>query len=222
MTESMAARLRAATSELHRQAERTPFMAALLHGRLDTPAYCLMLCNLEAIYESLERGLRLHASHPAISPLALPAIFRTEALRDDLNALHGGAWRDDLDHLPACAHYMARLREIADRDPALLVAHAYVRYLGDLSGGQVLKAIISRSFGLAPEGRGTAFYKFGEPAQVARLAHELRVGIDLACLAAGDGAAVVQEARRAFEMHSVLFDELAGACGIGGHGVDRT
>ncbi|RYF37231.1 MAG: biliverdin-producing heme oxygenase [Comamonadaceae bacterium] len=215
MTDALAARLRAATSVLHRQAERTPFMAALLRGRMTAPAYCLLLRNLEAIYESMEIGLCLHDGHPAVSHLVVPAVFRTDALRDDLQELHGSGWREDLDRLPACARYTARLREIADRDPALLVAHAYVRYLGDLSGGQMLKDIVSRSLGLAPLARGTAFYEFGPPERVAMLAQRLRAGIDLAGQAAGASAAMVQEARHSFEMHCDLFGELADACGIG-------
>lgn len=223
MTESLAARLRDATSELHRQAERTPFMAALLRGRLDAAAYCLLLRNLEEIYDALEGGLHRHAGHPAISPLGLTALLRTDALREDLQALHGNAWREELGCMPACARYTARLREIADRDPALLVAHAYVRYLGDLSGGQMLKTIVSRSLGLAPQARGTAFYAFGAPERVAALAQVLRAGIDLVSHHADGGAGIVQEATRAFELHCALFEELAGACGIGppAHGEKR-
>ncbi|RZJ22935.1 MAG: biliverdin-producing heme oxygenase [Haliea sp.] len=215
MTESLAARLRDATSELHRQAERTPFMAALLRGRLDSPAYCTLLRNLEEIYDALEGGLHRHAGHPAISPLGLMALQRSETLREDLQALHGSAWREELKRMPACARYTARLREIAARDPALLVAHAYVRYLGDLSGGQILKDIVSRSLRLAPLARGTAFYEFGPPERVAMLAQQLRTSIDRAGQASGSSAAMVQEARHSFELHCDLFGELADACGIG-------
>ena len=41
------------------------------------------------------------------------------------------------------------------------MAHAYTRYLGDLSGGQILKKIAQRAMNLS-DGRGLAFYEFNE------------------------------------------------------------
>ncbi len=215
MSDLLSGRLRAATGALHRQAEGTPFMAALVAGRLNAKAYCLMLRNLEPIYVALEDGLQRHASHAAVAPVALPELFRTATLRDDLQALHGVTWSEDLPLVPESERYAARLRAIAADAPALLVAHAYVRYLGDLSGGQMLKNIVARSLGLAPQARGTAFYDFGAPgAPVAVLAGRLRSGLDLSGQAAPDGDAVVQEAVDAFGMHCVLFAELADACAL--------
>jgi heme oxygenase len=40
-----------------------------------------------------------------------------------------------------------------------LLAHAYVRYLGDLSGGQIIGGRIKRAYGLKGK-EGTAFYDF--------------------------------------------------------------
>jgi heme oxygenase (biliverdin-producing, ferredoxin) len=215
LSDPLSGRLRAATGVLHRQAEGTPFMAALVAGRLNAKAYCLMLRNLEPIYGALEDGLQRHATHAAVAPVVLPALFRTATLRDDLHALHGDTWSGDLPLVPECQLYIARLRTIAADAPALLVAHAYVRYLGDLSGGQMLKHIVARSLGLAPQARGTAFYDFGGPdGQVAALAGRLRAGLDLSGQALPDDDAVVQEAVDAFGMHCVLFAELADACAL--------
>lgn len=213
MSPALGARLRAATGALHRQAERTPFMAALIAGRLDGHSYVLMLRNLEAIYTALEVGLLVHAKHPAIAPWIQPALFRAGPLQADLGALHGGDWQGSLALLPACERYAQRLREIAGTDPALLAAHAYVRYLGDLSGGQILKSVVTRSLGLAPQAPGTAFYDFGTPQQAAALAQSLRSGLDQAEPAMPDSQAVVQEAVDAFELHCELFGEMAAAGG---------
>ena len=55
--------------------------------------------------------------------------------------------------------YTARLRKLGESEPAALLAHAYVRYLGDLSGGQFIRRRIAKAYGLS-DGAGTAFYEF--------------------------------------------------------------
>lgn len=63
--------------------------------------------------------------------------------------------------------YTSRLRALVSNDtatpgPAGLLAHAYVRYLGDLSGGQFLRRRIAKAYGLDEEGEaGVEFYDFG-------------------------------------------------------------
>lgn len=42
----------------------------------------------------------------------------------------------------------------------MLVAHAYTRYMGDLSGGQVLKKVAQRALKLPSTGEGVYFYQF--------------------------------------------------------------
>jgi len=54
--------------------------------------------------------------------------------------------------------YVQRLEECGKENPELLIAHAYTRYLGDLSGGQILKRLAQRNYGLKSD--GTNFYDF--------------------------------------------------------------
>ena len=55
---------------------------------------------------------------------------------------------------------MQRLQEVGRAEPELLVAHTYTRYLGDLSGGQVLKKIAQKALDLPSSGEGLAFFTF--------------------------------------------------------------
>jgi heme oxygenase len=203
--------LREGTRALHARAERASFIQALLGGQLDSAGYALMLRNLQPLYCSLEAGLRTHAQHTAIEPILEPALFRCEALGHDLRALHGPGWADALALVPAAQAYAQRLEALTTGAPALLVAHAYVRYLGDLYGGQMFARLVTRLPGPSgqPAGHALRFHDFGTPAEVARLAAALRRGLD--AVDAGDGMAqrIVAEARQAFEQHVVLFDELA-------------
>lgn len=207
---TLSARLRAQTWPAHRQVEATPFVRTMLRGGLSLPAYCLLLASLHPIYAALESGLQRHADRPELAALCAPPLWREPALAADLLHLHGHGWRDALAPRPQALAYTAHLHELAERAPALLAAHAYVRYLGDLSGGQALRRIVAASLGL-PGGSGTCFYDFGAPAQAAALAGGLRNALDDIDADEATRAAIVHEAELAFARHERLFGELEAA-----------
>jgi heme oxygenase (biliverdin-producing, ferredoxin) len=202
----LAQRLKVETRDLHVQAERSAFMSRLLRGELSRTAYVALLRNLLAIYAELEPALRRHALHPAIAVLDLAPLARTEALVDDLAAFGApDVATASIGIEPSCRLYVDRLRVIADTEPELLLAHAYVRYLGDLSGGQMLRGVVARNMQL-PLGTGVAFYDFGDASTTTGLAAKFRDGLDAATV---DDDAIVREAKAAFDRHRALFDELA-------------
>lgn len=205
---SLSERLRAETKDLHTQVERAGVMAALLRGALERERYTALLRNLHALYAALEAALMRHAAHADVAPVVFPVLFRQAALAADLDVLHGPAWPTDLPLQRATQTYVARLQDIETRQPALLAAHAYVRYLGDLSGGQMLRQIVVRAFQLGDDD-GSRFYDFGDAATVQSHLRAFRAG--LAALVAGTerSDALVAEARWAFGRHGELFVELA-------------
>lgn len=208
--DGLATRLRSATRTLHTEVERGPFMHALLRGQLGQAAYCALLRNLHSIYAALESALVLHAADVLVSPVYFPALFRRDALARDLEVLHGKAWAQEIDLQPVCRAYVAQLQQVQASNPALLVAHSYVRYLGDLSGGQMLKRIVAKSFQLEA-GAGTAFYDFGDVGQTARLTQAFRAGLDSLAPGETQTGRIVSEAVLAFELHRSLFQQLDAA-----------
>lgn len=202
---SLATRLKQETRPLHTRVEQSGVMAALLHGRLSLPGYCALMRNLHAVYEALEAGL---GQHPMDARLWRPELSRLRPLEQDLDRLHAGAWRSSEPLMPATAAYVDRLALLTRTEPVLLLAHAYLRYLGDLHGGQMLARLITRQFAL--EGpAGTAFYAFGDPAQVEALKADFRAGLDALPLTTEQANAFVAEACEAFRLHEQLFEELA-------------
>jgi len=193
-------------------------MRALVRGQMPLPAYCLLLRNLFAVYAALEPALLRRCGDARIAPVVLPALFRAPALEHDLDVLHGPAWRGDLPELPATRRYVAHLAALEAERPGLLVAHAYVRYLGDLSGGQMLHRIVADSLRLTA-GAGTRFYDFGDARQTADLVGAFRAGLDQLGGSADDNDQVVAEARFAFTLHAELFAQLALASGLPGAAV---
>ena len=212
MNVSLAERLRTETRALHMAAERGALMQTLLSGRLDRPAYCALLRNLHALYAALEPALERHASLPVIAPVFLPALWRTRALQHDLTTLHGPDWAESIPLQPASASYVDRLRDLDDSRPALLLAHAYVRYLGDLSGGQMLRGVLAKNVALAGE-TAVSFYDFGDALATRDLTQSFRAGLAAVPVDEKLADALVDEAKLAFKAHRKLFDQLVPACG---------
>lgn len=108
-----------------------------------------------------------------LAPTYNPALFnRTASLSADIShflQLPETSWLSHPIHVTlttsppeAFAAYTSRIQKLADSNPAALLSHAYVRYLGDLSGGQFIKRRISKAYGLEDNGSGVAFYEFGK------------------------------------------------------------
>jgi heme oxygenase len=204
--QTLTARLKDATRELHREAERASGMSVLLRGRLERAGYCAMLRNLHALYAALEAALERHRQTPFVAPVGMPALYRTMAIAADLDLLHGPAW-NDLPLTEAMRTYVLRLDELARTQPPLLAAHAYVRYMGDLSGGQILRDVVRRALDL-PDGAGTAFYRFADEDAGTDLKETLRAALDALPVEESMAAQIVAEARDSFARHIRLFEEL--------------
>jgi heme oxygenase len=94
-----------------------------------------------------------------------------------------------------------------------LLAHAYVRYLGDLHGGQLLRRTVARL--LQGEGaQGLDFYDFGSTERVAELIQAFRTGLNAMALDAPQAAAMADEARLGFELHIDMFRQLPHASAV--------
>ena len=194
-------RLRQGTQSLHRQAERSGVMARLLGRRLDRAGYAALVGNLQALYAALEPAL---TGWPEARALGI--LGRADALDADLRAL-----RDLGDAVPApvsaTRDYVTRLGQAGATAPHRLAAHAYVRYLGDLHGGQALQRLVSELYRL-PGTTGTRFYQFGPPEQVQQLRDAVRAWLATVPLTAAQADDVVAEAQWAFEAHCRMFEQL--------------
>lgn len=205
---SLSEQLRQTTAALHHRAEHSGVMRDLLRRSISRSRYAALIRNLFDVYESLEEELSRHRAHPCVRPIYLPTLFRVPALQSDLAYLHGPRWRTEIVLVPAAAAYVVRIHESALEDPAELAAHAYVRYLGDLSGGQILRRLVSEALRLGGNG-GCDFYGFDGPQDAAQLKAEFRAGLDVLPLDSAGVERIGQEARRAFQLNIDLFEALS-------------
>lgn len=203
--------LRRRTHRLHIEAERSGIVREILRGRASRFGYALFLRNLMPAYEALERGLERHRRGPCLGRLALPEVYRREALSADLVGLCGRDWGRLLPLLPAGEAYARRVAESAGADGPRLLAHAYVRYLGDLNGGQTLRKLLAASLGLGPG--ALAFYSFPWIADLAAFKVRYRQILDSAIDDADAIEAAAQEAERAFRLNISVSEAVVAAAG---------
>ncbi|WP_424185078.1 heme oxygenase (biliverdin-producing) [Actinokineospora sp. G85] len=204
--EGFAARLRAATRGEHEHAERLPFFDALLAGALDRRAYTALLGQNHAFYTVLEDAGEVWRGHPLAGPFVVDALLRRSALEADLEFLLGADWLAETAPMPATAAYVDRLREVAFTDPVAFVAHHYTRYLGDLSGGQVLLRGAREVYGLDRD--GVRFFLFDDIDRIKPFRDRYRALLDGAPFDDAQRAALIAEANHAFRLNRAVFDGL--------------
>ncbi|MFB7335773.1 heme oxygenase (biliverdin-producing) [Streptomyces adustus] len=201
--------IRTASHEQHTEAETSTFMSDLLGGRLGVDAYARYTEQLWFVYEALEAGSGRLAGDPVAGPFVRPELFRLAALERDLAHLRGADWRAGLSALPATRAYADRVRECAEQWPGGYVAHHYTRYLGDLSGGQIIRDRAERTWGFERKGDGVRFYVFEEIANPAAFKRDYRELLDTVRADDLERQRIVAECRRAFALNTAVFHALA-------------
>ncbi|CAL9309267.1 heme oxygenase (biliverdin-producing) [Streptomyces sp. R02] len=206
--DSFSALIRTASHEQHVEAESSSFMTGLLGGRLGVDAYARYTEQLWFVYEALESGAERPASDRVAGPFVRPELFRLAALERDLAHLRGPDWRSTLTALPATRDYADRVATVARDWPAGYVAHHYTRYLGDLSGGQIIRDRAERTWGFARKGDGVRFYVFDRIPNPAAFKREYRALLDAVPLDDLEKQRVVAECKRAFALNTDVFRAL--------------
>jgi heme oxygenase len=210
MSSNLDIRLREGTKHSHTAAENTAFVKCFLKGVVEKSFFRKLIADLYFVYSALEAELQYHCTDPAIAKIYFPELNRKESLEKDLAFYYGENWQDRIVPSEAGRVYVNRIREVADTAPALLVAHAYTRYMGDLSGGQALKNIARSAMNL-PSDRGTAFYEFEQiPTVEAKRAfkEKYRQALDSLPIDEETIQRIVDEANYAFALNRDVFHEL--------------
>lgn len=195
--------LRERTSQAHENAEGSDFMSELLAGRASVAAYAELSAQLYFVYDALETASRRHATGELFSRLHDPRLERINAISSDLEELLGASWRSAIEPLPATARYVARLEEA---DELSTIGHHYVRYLGDIAGGQVIAAMMQRHYGIDPS--ALSFYDFSHLGKIKRYRDQYREALDSLDLSEAQNEAVVEAAIEAFGLNFEVFSEL--------------
>ena len=204
----LSAAMRDGSAAEHREAESSEFVERLVAGELAVEGYVEYLVRLRTVYAALESVGQLLRNDPIAGGFIDQDLDRVAAINADL-----AYWAPEGAPSvvsPAADAYAARILA-STQWGGQYIAHHYTRYLGDLSGGQVIGKVLSRTFEL--DGQGVEFYAFTEIPKPKPYKDAYRLRLDGLVLDAAERARIVDEVKVAFQLNHAVFEELAGHLG---------
>jgi heme oxygenase len=186
----------------HHQAEGMAFSRALLEERATPTQLVALLRSLGPAYALIDGWAPVLAARLGVPDGPWSQLARRPALAHDLAVLS----TVPADPPAAALLWMDRLRQLADTEPHRFLAHVYVRYGGDLSGGQQLAAranAILRRAGFP----ALSFWVFAQP--VAELKQALHEAFERLTLTEEQEAQLLDEAEEAFRATQSLLAQLS-------------
>jgi len=202
--------LRERTRGGHSASEGANFMDDLMKGNGSREDYIALVAQHYFIYEALEGAAQRFADDSDAAAFISPHLTRLPALRADLQFLIGDDWLSTIAPLPTTQRYTARINQIAAEGWAGgFIAHHYTRYLGDLSGGQIIRTLMQRQFGF--ETNGVGFYLFDEIAKPKEFKETYRDQLDAVAWSDDERERVIDEVMLAYTFNTDLFSDLAHA-----------
>jgi heme oxygenase len=180
--------LKELTKEQHRNAERSLFVKTLLKKHITPYQYYVYLTNQFLMYSALETAAEDLGIFRGIEE-----IKREIQIAKDLSELERTYQFSHIEPLAITMKYSRYIQKIRE-DKDKLLAHIYVRHMGDLSGGQIIKRFVP--------GSGAHYDFVVEPNE---LKEKLRMKLH-------DGMA--EEAKLCFQMISEFMLELEKSLGM--------
>lgn len=201
--------LRQRTWNGHGESEGAGFMSDLMTGKGTREDYIALVAQHFFIYEALEAAAERMRVDAVAAPFISPKLTRLPAIVEDLRFLIGDDWREQIVPLPTTVRYVERINTVAAVWSGGFVAHHYTRYLGDLSGGQIIRTLMQRQFGF--ETNGVGFYLFGDIAKPKEFKETYREQLDAVGWDDAERDRVIDEVLVAYRFNTELFEDLARA-----------
>ena len=174
----MATLLTEYTRDKHKEAESSDFVKYMFTGTITKEHYIVYLQQMFHIYNAIETAADSINLFEGLSDLR-----RTDRIKQDLDEFGFEAGTP----FESTHRYINHIKELSATDPSKIMAHVYVRHMGDLYGGKMIQKLVP--------GSGNA-YKFEDPRQCIAGINS-KISVDLA-----------EEALKGFDYCIDLFNEL--------------
>lgn len=149
--------IRNASHTLHSASEHTGYIKRILAKNATKEGYGEYLYNLSAMYKAIEDALDKNCNHPVVKDFITKELYRHELIEKDIKYLLGDKV-SSMKLLASTIASIARINEIANTKPELIVAYAYTRFLADLFGGRMFYELFSKEYKI--ENEGLNYYSF--------------------------------------------------------------
>lgn len=199
--------IRKASWSMHGSAQHSSFMSELFAGTLDRQRYITLVGQHYGIYRALERASVGMRADPAAGPFVRDELARVPALFADLYAFAGADWESLVQPIDATRAYCERIEAVCADWPGGFVAHHYVRYMGDLSGGQAIRTLVARTLGFERD-NGAAFYYFDGIEDADAFKQEYRRMLDGAPWDADEQQRIIDEILLAYDFNARLLNAI--------------
>ncbi|CAO3613749.1 unnamed protein product [Mucor hiemalis] len=216
----LASAMKEGTKVVHSAAENSIFTKRFLSGDINKDEYGRYINSLYFVYKTMEELLTKHKENPSIQMVYFPyELTREKALLKDLEFYYGkervAELIDEKNITPAVQNYIKSLNAAAEKNPSLLIAHSYSRYLGDLSGGQILAKRLKKHVlkidvtdAAWDSYHGLEFYNFDHIANNNEFKNLYRERLDGAHVTQYTKDLIVAEAIHSFELNIDMFNEI--------------
>ena len=198
--------LRESSKPQHQEAENSTFIVELMKGQLNVDAYKKYLVNLAWLYLALEEKIQEGEPAPSTEMLWDARLNRLNAISEDLAQLGIENWQETTEPSMAMKSYIDHIKSLNGKSDHKLIAHHYTRYLGDLSGGQAIAALVARHYGISREQLN--FYSFTEIEDLVRYKEHYREVLDSLQFSEKQINELVEEVQLAFSFNQKVFEDL--------------
>ncbi|MDA8708771.1 biliverdin-producing heme oxygenase [Hellea sp.] len=195
--------LKESTWALHTEAEKTGVVADIIRQRVVMKDYLNFIQNLSEVYKALESETDWLGDYAPLQDFFTPALHRHKQLEHDYkklralnSAIPSGEIHDET------RNYCKHIRHSQKHVPVAMLAHIYVRYLGDLNGGQVLQRLLKSSLDLSDD--CLSFYAFPGISDITQFRLNFRETLNRTIVTEAELQSTKQAAMDAFKFNIAL------------------